>query len=454
MPHRPASVAAILAAAVMLGAPLAAQVPDAPLAVPFRQFTLPNGLTVILHRDTSVPVVTVNTWYHVGSASEAPGRTGFAHLFEHLMFEGSANVPEGQIDVLLEGAGGGTNGFTTNDYTVYYIDVPSNALDLALYLDSDRMGYLLEAITPEVLDGQRAVVMNERRQSYENAPYGESYLLLDELLWPEGHPYRWPVIGSMEDLAAASHDDVVAFFEQYYAPNNASLVVAGDIDLDAAQALVEKWYAEIPRGAPVETVAAPLPRLDGVIEAQTSDRVSLPKLYLAWVAPPEYAPAGAALDMVASVLAGGKNSRLYRRLVYDTQMAQDVTAYQDARRLGSAFVIEVVARPGVAVEDVRRAVDEELDALRREAPTAREITRVRNEIEASFYRQMETVGGGYRGKGNQLNAYFFAGASPDYFAEDLARYAAVDPSDVQAALATWLPADRRVELVVTPEVQP
>jgi zinc protease len=399
-------------------------------------------------------VVTVNTWYHVGSASEAPGRTGFAHLFEHLMFEGSANVAVGQIDVLLEGDGGGSNGFTPNDYTVYSFDAPSNALELALYLDSDRMGYLLQAVTPEVVDGQRAVVMNERRQSYENQPYGESYLMLEEMLWPEGHPYRWPVIGSMEDLTAATHDDVVAFFERYYAPNNASLVVAGDIDLDEAQAQVEKWYAEIPRGAPVEAVTAPVPRLDGVARAETTDRVSLPKLYLAWVTPPEFAPAGAALDMAAAVLAGGKNSRLSRRLVYDTQMAQDVTAYQDARRLASAFVIEVVARPGVALDDIQRAVDDEMETLRREAPTAREIARVRNEIEVSFYRQMETVGGGNRGKGNQLNAYHFAGASPDYFAEDLARYAAVDPADVQAALAAWLPAGRRVELVVTPEAEP
>jgi zinc protease len=197
-----------------------------------------------------------------------------------------------------------------------------------------------------------------------------------------------------------------------------------------------------------------VPRLDGVARAETTDRVSLPKLYLAWVTPPEFAPAGAALDMAASVLAGGKNSRLYRHLVYDTQMAQDVTAYQDARRLGSAFVIEVVARPGVTLDDIQRAVDEEMALLRREAPTAREITRVRNEIEASFYRQMETVGGGYRGKGNQLNAYHFAGASPDFFAEDLARYAAVDGADVQAAIVGWLPADRRVELTVEPTVAP
>ena len=220
--------------------PLSAQSRPARLEVPYRLFTLQNGLTVILHQDKSVPVVAVNLWYHVGSANERPGRTGFAHLFEHLMFEGSKDVKEGEFDLLLESAGGNNNGSTENDRTNYIIDVPSNALELALFLESDRMAYLLETMTPERVNGQRDVVKNERRQSFENRPYGMASIELDKMLWPEGHPYSWPTIGYMEDLTAASHEDVIAFFKKYYAPNNASLVIAGDIDFDRTRALVEK----------------------------------------------------------------------------------------------------------------------------------------------------------------------------------------------------------------------
>ena len=219
---------------------LLAQAPP-PLEVPYRLFTLPNGLTVILHQDRSVPVVSLNVWYHVGSANERPGRTGFAHLFEHLMFEGSKNVQEGEFDTLLEGAGASNNGSTNNDRTNYFIDMPANALELALFLESDRMGHLLDTMTPERVNGQRDVVKNERRQSYENRPYGMASLEMDKMLWPANHPYSWPTIGYMEDLTAASHQDVVDFFKKYYAPNNATLVIAGDIDLDRTRALVEKW---------------------------------------------------------------------------------------------------------------------------------------------------------------------------------------------------------------------
>src|SRR5262245_51731319 len=258
---------------LVLAAPAAAQTPRttegcecmAQLEAPYRQTTLKNGLTVILHQDRTapvtpheartVPVFAVNVWYHVGSANERPGRTGFAHLFEHLMFEGSAHVKEGEFDSLLEAAGGTNNGSTANDRTNYIIDVPSNALELALFLESDRMAHLLDTMTPDRVNGQRDVVKNERRQSYENRPYGEAFLELGRMLYPANHPYSWPTIGYMEDLTAASHEDVVAFFKKYYAPNNASLSIAGDIDLDRTQALVEKWFGNIPRGEPVEPLA-------------------------------------------------------------------------------------------------------------------------------------------------------------------------------------------------------
>src|SRR6186713_2512052 len=251
--------------------PLGAQTP-APLQVPYQQFKLANGLNVILHRDTSVPVVAVNMWYYVGSANEKPGRTGFAHLFEHLMFEGSKHVPEGQFDILLEGAGGDNNGSTANDRTNYVIDVPSNALELALFLESDRMGYLLDTMSPQRVDGQRDVVKNERRQSYENRPYGMASIELDKMLWPSNHPYSWPVIGEMKDLTAASHQDVVDFFRKYYAPSNASLVVAGDIDFDSARALVEKYFGEVAARPIVEPVAPPAAILTDVKRKTITDR--------------------------------------------------------------------------------------------------------------------------------------------------------------------------------------
>jgi zinc protease len=430
----------------------AATAPRPTLEVPYRQFRLANGLNVILHRDTSVPMITVNVWYLVGSANEREGRTGFAHLFEHLMFEGSKHVEEGEFDTLLEAAGGNNNGSTTNDRTNYVIDAPSNALELALFLESDRMAYLLDTMTPQRVDGQRDVVKNERRQSYENRPYGMASLELDKMLWPTDHPYSRPTIGHMEDLTAASHDDVIGFFKTYYAANNASLVVAGDIDLDRAKALVEKWFSEAAKGVDVPPLAPPAARLTDVKRQTLSDRVRLPRLYLAWLTPRLFAPGDAALDALSSVLTGGKNSRLYKRLVYDTQMAQDVSAYQASGALGSSFQIVATARPGHTVAEMQKAIDEELERLKATPPDAREVQRALNQIEASFYRRMERVGG-FSGKADQLNAYFAAGGNPDFFAEDLARYTTLSATDIQAAAAGWLPADRRVELVVEPEVK-
>jgi zinc protease len=446
----------VLLALILLAAPLGAQSPapaappSGPIQVPFRQFQLPNGLNVILHQDKTVPVVAVNVWYHVGSANEKPGRTGFAHLFEHLMFEGSKNVPEGQFDILLEAAGANNNGSTNNDRTNYVIDLPSNALELALFLESDRMAYLLDAMPPEQVNSQRDVVKNERRQSYENRPYGMASLELDKMLWPSTHPYSWPVIGHMEDLTAATQADVQEFFKKYYAPNNASLVIAGDIDLDRTQGLVEKWFAEIPRGPAVEPVAPPPALLTEVKRQTLTDQVSLPRLYLGWLTPRLFAPGDATLDLVSSVLSDGKNSRLYKRLVYDDQIAQDVSAFQSSGALGSSFLIVATARRGHTVEELQKAIDEEVDKLRRAPPDAREVQRALNQVEASFYRAMERVGG-FGGKADQLNAYYFAGGGPDFFAEDLARYSSLTPADVQAAVIKWLPRDRRIELVVLPE---
>ena len=442
---RALAVAALLAAA---SGPAAAQ----PISVEYERFRLDNGLDVILHRDPSTPVVSVNTWYHVGSAAEAPGRTGFAHLFEHLMFEGSGHVPEGAIDAWLEEAGGGANGSTTTDRTNYTIDAASNGLELALYLDADRMASLLDAMDAESVDGQRDVVKNERRQSYENRPYGLAFPLLNQTLYPAGHPYHWPVIGSMADLSAASYDDVVEFYRTYYVPNNASLVVAGDIDLAEARRLVTKWYGSIPRGPepPVQAVAPA--SLRGETRLVHPDAVQLPRVYLAWHSPAAYAPADAAATALASVLSQGKNSRLYRRLVFDLEIAQDVFAFQRGSQLGGTFVIGATARPGTDLGRLAEEIDAEIARVQAEAPDARELERVVNGIEARFLDGLETVGG-FSGKADQLNAYLVNTGTPDYFQEDLARFRALSPRDLSDAALSFLTRDR-VVLSVVPAGQP
>src|SRR3989475_6328586 len=389
-------------------------------------------------------------WYHVGSARERPGRTGFAHLFEHLMFMGSGHVKPGEFDEWLERAGGENNGSTENDRTNYYINVPSNALELALFLESDRMGYLLDTMSPQVVDAERDVVKNERRQSIENRPYGVADEVLGAMLFPEGHPYHWPVIGYMQDLTAASYEDVVAFFKKYYTPSNASLVVAGDIDSAKTRQLVEKWFGDVKPGPAPEPMTMPGVALTGVQKKTITDRVQLPRLYLAWVTPAHFAPADAALDLVADTLAGGKNSRLYKRLVYDLQIAQSVEAAQNSQALSSYFLIEATPRPGHSIEELQKVIDEEIARLQHETPSAHEVERSFNQIEASFYNRMERVGG-FGGKGDQLNAYYTNTGDPDWFNEDLGRYRALSPSDIRAAAERFLPPDRRVELTVAPE---
>ncbi len=431
---------------LLLPAALGAQTPT--LQLPYTQFTLPNGLTVILHEDHSVPVVTVNVWYHVGSDREKPGRTGFAHLFEHLMFMGSGHVKPGEFDEWLEGAGGQNNGSTDYDRTNYYISVPSNALELALFLESDRMGFLLDTMTPQTVDAQRDVVKNERRQSVENEPYGVAEsVTLGEMLYPEGHPYHWPVIGYMPDLTAASYEDVVGFFRTFYAPSNASLVVAGDIEPAAARRLVEKWFGDVKPGPAPPPMTAPGVALTGIQRKTITDAVQLPRLYLAWLTPRRFAPGDAALDVVADVLAGGKNSRLYKRLVYDMQIAQDVLAYQASQAISSYFLIVATPRPGHTLDELQKVIDEEITTLQRESPSEHEVQRALNQIEASFYNRMERLGG----KADQLNAYYTSTGNPDWFNEDLARYRALSPSDIRAAADAFLPAGRRVELTVVPE---
>ncbi|MSO50031.1 MAG: insulinase family protein [Acidobacteria bacterium] len=442
---------AMAVATLLTLAPLAAQ--QAPrVSAPYEMFTLPNGLTVILHEDHSVPMVTVNVWYHAGSAREKFGRTGFAHLFEHILFEGSKNVKEGDFDNFLEAAGGTNNGSTTTDRTNYYESVPANALDLALFLESDRMGFLLDVVTPQLVNGQRDVVKNERRQSYENAPYGMSNVRLTELMYPKTHPYYWPVIGYMEDLTAATHEDVKEFFTKYYAPGNASIVIAGDINPAETRKKVEHWFADVKPGPRLAPIEAPPVELTSVIKETMTDSVQLPRLTLAWHSPAQFKPGDAELDVLASVLTGGKNSRLYKRLVYDLQLVQSIQAFQASAALGSRFQIVATARPSEDPPDqvlakIKTIIDEEIEKLKVAPPAAREVQRALNGIESNFLNSMQQSGD----KADLMNAYFFATGNPDYFAEDLGRYLALQPNDIQAAAKKWLPTDRRLELSVHPK---
>jgi zinc protease len=435
---------------VAIATPAFAQTPAPKLDLKYTQFTLPNGLTVILHEDHTAPVVTTNMWYHVGSAREKPGRTGFAHLFEHLMFMGSEHVKPGEFDEWLEESGGDNNGSTETDRTNYWINVPSNALELALFLESDRMGFLLESMTPKTVDAQRDVVKNERRQSYENRPYGMAEPTLAEMLYPPGYPYHWPVIGYMDDLTAASYDDVVEFFKMYYAPANASLVIAGDIDTAKTRALVEKWFSDVKAGRPSEALKAAGVELTSVKKKTITDKVQLPRIYDAWITPPHFKPGDAALDVVADILAGGKNSRLYKRLVYDMQIAQDVNAGQASATLSSSFQLVATARPGHTAAELQKVIDEEIQKLQKEPPSDHELQRSINQIEASFYSRLERVGG-FGGVADQLNAYYTETGKPDYFSEDLARYRSLTPADIRVAAQRYLPLDKRVELTVEPE---
>ncbi len=423
---------------------------QAPIVVPFERFQLPNGLDVILHEDHSTPTISVNCWYHVGSSREVPGRTGLAHLFEHLMFMGSPHAPEGMFDQWLEAAGGDNNASTAQDRTNYYEDVPSNVLELPLFLESDRMGYLVDAMTPQKVDLQRSVVKNERRQSYETRPYGMAGILLSENIFPPGHPYHTPVIGSQEDLSNASYDDVVGFFKKYYTPNNASLVIAGDIDTTTAKAAVIKWFSEIPAGPKVPPVACAFPAIARDSSIVYEDDVQLPRLYMAWITPPMFAPGDADLDILASILTNGKGARLYRRLVYELQIAQDVVAYQDSRKLASSFLIMATARPGHSLTEIKRVIQDEIDSLKALPPGKHELERAVNQYEASFYRRLEIVGG-FGGIADQLNSYLFYAGTPDYFNQDLARYTALRVKDIQHVAKKYLLDDHRIILSIVPK---
>ena len=420
------------------------------LSVPHTNFTLPNGLKVILHEDHALPIVSANIWYRVGSGDEKPGRTGFAHLFEHMMFMGSQNVPTGDFDRLLEAAGADNNGSTNEDRTNYYEDGPSNSLPLMLYLDSDRMGFLTSEITAENVELQKGVVQNERRQSYENRPYGLAEENILKRLYPPEHPYHWPVIGSMADLQAASLGDVQGFFRSYYTPSNAVLVIAGDIDPAQTRRQVEHWFGDIARGPEVVRRPPPPVKLETDVFGVLEDRVQLPRVYDVWHSGRLFGPDDAALDVMSQILGGGKSSRLYRRLVYELQIANQVAVYNDAGRRDGKLVMFATATPGHALDELQRVIDEELARFAQTGPTGRELQRVKNGTEAQFLDGMQQVGG-FTGKANQLNYYDYFAGTPDYFAQDLERYQKLTAADIQRVAREYVAGAYRVVLSVVPQ---
>jgi zinc protease len=422
-------------------------VPTRALDIPFRKETLDNGLQVIVHEDRDCPVVAVNVWYHVGSKNEVPGRTGFAHLFEHLMFEGSAHHDRSYFEPIQQ-AGGTLNGSTNTDRTNYWEIVPSNALDLALWMESDRMGHLLPALTDQKFSNQRDVVLNERRQNYENRPYGMAGLAMVEALFPPPHPYHWSTIGSPDDLRAATLDEVRAFFQRYYHPANASLVIAGDVDTATAFRAARAHFGDIASGTPPAPAPA-APRHATARRLRMEDRVELPRLYVGWLTPAMHADGDAELDLLADVMASGKASRLYRALVYEQRVATEVAAYQSSRELGSYFQVIATAVPGLPLGALETAIRAELARVTHAEITTDELERTLAMMETSFVGRLQSVGG-FGGKSDQLNSYNVFTGDPGYFNDDLARYRSATPTRLREAARTFLGETHAVTLSVVP----
>jgi zinc protease len=426
-------------------APAASDIP----AIPYQMFRLENGLTVILHADRTAPIVGVHVQYDVGSKDEKPGRTGFAHLFEHLMFQGTKHLPKGADDRLLEAAGGEQNGSTSQDTTVYWQQAPSNALEQLLFAQADRMGFLLPTLDQAKLDNQRDVVRNERRESYEMRPYGLAFEKILDALWNPEFPYHWQPIGSHEDLEKATLEDVKEFFHKWYGPENAVLAIAGDIDLAQTRALVEKWFGDIPgKAAPVHDLPTPKP-LTGEQRLTMEDRVQLPRLYLAWQSPKMFAPGDAALDLLGQILTDGKSARLVKRFVMDERIAQGVSAGQSSQALAGMFLVTATPKPGVTLERLEKEIDEELARIAKTPPSAEELERAKNKIEAGAVFGLEPVGG-FGGRAASLASYYLRAGDPGFLEQDLARYRLATAADVSEAARTFLKKDARVVLTVLP----
>lgn len=443
----------LAAAAIAMGTLASPVTASADVSVPFTRSTLPNGMTVILHESHDVPMVVVNVSYGVGSRFEARGRTGFAHLFEHLMFMGTQRVPPKAFDAWMEAAGGWNNAWTSKDRTEYYEVGPPSSLDLLLWMEADRLRDLGPLMTLEKLNAQREVVRNERRQTSENTPYGKVELRLPELLYPEGHAYHHPVIGSHADLDAATVDDVKAFFAKHYDPANATLVIAGDFDSGRVKARVEQLFGSIPshgrspEGRATEgDTTAEATTLKSVVKETIEDNVELEKLVMAWQSPKHFASGDAELDLLATALAPGKASRLYKALVYEQKLAQSVEAAQESGQLGSRFTVEVLARPGVSLDRIEAAIDKELESMRKQPMRDEELVRAKNLVETDFVTRLESL----RERAALLSMYEADTKDAGYAAKDLERYRSATSEAVRDVAAKVLLPNARVVVRVVP----
>jgi zinc protease len=452
------SIVFALLSAALLSVPVAAQTaPAAQDSVPkieFEKYTLPNGLQVILHVDRKLPIVHVNQWFYVGSANERMGRSGFAHLFEHMMFQGSKNANKDYF-TYVEAAGanlleGGVNGTTNQDRTNYFATVPSGNLENLLWVESDRLATLPDGLTEEKLNNQRDVVKNERRQGLENQPYGRWYKIMNENLYPLGHPYHTDVIGLHEDLTAANMEDVKDFFRTYYTPNNLSLVIAGDFDPEQVKPLIEKYFGTIPPGPALDRPAKSKPRLDGEKVVEVRDRVPQERSYFGWVTPGYFEPGDAELELVATILTDGLSARLNKALLYDRQLASNVAAFQNGQPLSGSFMMWATARPGVDLGQIEQIIDQEIARLAKEGPTAEELNRAKTKWEFNFISGLERIGG-FGGKSDLLNQYNTFLGDPGKFEEDLARHRNATAESVRAAVDKYLNTKNRVLIRFRPE---
>ncbi|MBN2715138.1 MAG: insulinase family protein [Deltaproteobacteria bacterium] len=423
--------------------------PDNPLAIPFEKYVLANGLEVILHEDSNLPLVAVNVWYHVGAVNEVKGKSGFAHLFEHIMFQGSGHVPDdGHIGLLEQIGASDLNGSTGFDRTNYFQTVPANHLETALWLESDRMGYLLDTLTQEKLDRQREVVMNERRQTTENQPYGLAEESLWQRIFPKEHPYFGMIIGSMDDLTAASLDDVRHFFSTWYSPANATLTIAGDIEVAKTKALIEKYFGQLTGQTPPSTAKLPRVEIPESFTMRYDEPIApLAKVQVSWITPRLFAPGDAEADILANILTTGKSSLLHRKLVRELELVQQVSAYQMSMAQLSIFTIEAVIREGESPERVLSEIDNVLASIRTHGVDATLVSRAVNRFETGFFRDLEQVGH----VADQLQSYNHFAGTPDYIRQDLERYTSVTAQDVATFATTYLNNEHRAVLIAVPK---
>ena len=417
--------------------------------IAFERYTLPNGLTVILSVDRTIPQAAVDVWYHVGSKNEAPGRTGFAHMFEHVMFTGSGHVPYGLHDRLTEGVGGNNNGSTSNDRTNYFENVPSNYVESALWLESDRMGFLLDSLDLEKLNAQREIVKNERRQRVDNQPYGRAFEILTAATLPASHPYSWPVVGYMADLQQATVEDVKQFFRVYYAPSNATLAIVGDFDPAQVKRWVTKYFGDLPRGAPITRPSVPPVTVSDEQRLVFEDRVQVPRVYLAWPGAGDDSNDTPALDFLAQILSGPRTARLTKALVYDQQSAATVSAFNDTNEGFGSFLIFITPRPGHTLADLEASADSIIGRLQRDGPTPDEMQRAAAGLEFGFVSALESN----LGRAEMLLSGSVFYGDPAHYRTQYARLKAVTAADVKRVANTYL-GPGRVVLSIVPQGKP